>query len=182
MCICTQILHSKHTDTLRAEVVTSIWGNGDTGPLFVHLPESGASAQFVADVNTKFGGKLKVVISRTGSHFMNAEATIVYYEEPSAQVVCVCVSLLAVENLAVSQRQPCRLRSHWLMCVDRDYRFEMSGATLGVNTHTHTDVRMYIYIQMHTYREREREPCIHIYIYINIYIYIYVYTSTHLQT
>ncbi len=171
MCICTQILHSKHTDTLRAEVVTSIWGNGDTGPLFVHLPESGASAQFVADVNTKFGGKLKVVISRTGSHFMNAEATIVYYEEPSAQVVCVCVSLLAVENLAVSQRQPCRLRSHWLMCVDRDYRFEMSGATLGVNTHTHTDVCMYIYLYINAYiqRERERERERAMYSYICIY-------------
>ena len=87
MCVCTQILHSKHTNTLRAEVVTSIWGNGDTGPLFVHLPESSSSAHIVADLNAKFGGKLKVVISRTGSHFMNAEATIVYYEEPSAQVV-----------------------------------------------------------------------------------------------
>ena len=87
MCVCTQILHSKHTNTLRAKVVTSIWGNGDTGPLFVHLPESSSSAHIVADLNAKFGGKLKVVISRTGSHFMNAEATIVYYEEPSAQVV-----------------------------------------------------------------------------------------------
>ena len=91
MCVSTQLLHSKHTNSLRAEVVTSIWGNGDTGPLFVHLPESSSSAHIVADLNAKFGGKLKVVISRTGSHFMNAEATIVYYEEPSAQVVYIGV-------------------------------------------------------------------------------------------
>ena len=63
------------------KVVTSIWANGDVGPVCIHFaPSSHISRDVIAKMNTAYKGRLWVTISRTPNHFMDAESTLDYWE------------------------------------------------------------------------------------------------------
>ncbi len=62
-------------------VVTSVWGNGDLGPVCIHFAASAnVPNDLIKRVNEEFNNRLWVTVSRRDNHFMSADATVDYWE------------------------------------------------------------------------------------------------------
>jgi hypothetical protein len=71
------VIEARHPHT----VVTSIWGNGDVGPL-VYFFAAGTFPQKEADrLNKKFRGRLYICFAAGDTHFMCGETTLRVWEE-----------------------------------------------------------------------------------------------------
>lgn len=69
--------NSRHSVTL----VTSLWGNGETGPLTVVLPLGFLPDSDVDSLRQKFEPEVYFISSGRGSHFMTGDTIVTYYEE-----------------------------------------------------------------------------------------------------
>ena len=61
-------------------VVTSCWGNGTAGPLFMNVVPGEYNQKILNDFNEEHKGLYYVNVSETESHFMTAESTCIMYE------------------------------------------------------------------------------------------------------
>lgn len=58
--------------------VSSVWGNGDLGPLGVCVATGQLKASLINEINSAYAGHIYVFESGTESHFMTADTTILY--------------------------------------------------------------------------------------------------------
>lgn len=61
--------------------ITSVWGNGELGPLGICVAQKGLAQQFIKEFNKEWYGHAYIFESGTESHFMNADTTIQYFQE-----------------------------------------------------------------------------------------------------
>ena len=61
-------------------VVTSCWGNGVAGPMFMNVPAGEYSQALLNEFNMSHRGEYFVNVSETDTHFMTAESTCIMYE------------------------------------------------------------------------------------------------------
>ena len=73
--------NSRHSIT----IITSLWGNGECGPLTCVLPLGFISDDALADLKNRFSPECYFLSSGRSSHFMNAESVVLYYENVLAE-------------------------------------------------------------------------------------------------
>lgn len=66
--------------------VSSIWGNGDLGPLAMCVANGSLKRTFIAEINQCYHGAIFIFESGSESHYMNAETTLLYLSELIAPV------------------------------------------------------------------------------------------------
>lgn len=66
--------------------VSSIWGNGDLGPLAMCVSSGSLKRTFVSEINQCYHGSIYIFESGSESHFMTAETTLLYLAELVAPV------------------------------------------------------------------------------------------------
>jgi len=57
-------------------VTTSIWGNGDPGPITIVLGEGVFPTNLIDSLNKKYEGQVYVMTSGCDTHFMDTDSTI----------------------------------------------------------------------------------------------------------
>ena len=60
---------------------TSTWSDGTPGPLLSVWKEGTISHATIQKLNTRYAGRMLVVVTRSDTHFMNGELTVRYLEE-----------------------------------------------------------------------------------------------------
>jgi hypothetical protein len=60
---------------------TSTWSDGTQGPLLSVWKEGSISQETINRVNTRYAGRMMVMVTRSDTHFMNGELTVKYLEE-----------------------------------------------------------------------------------------------------
>ena len=60
---------------------TSTWSDGTPGPLLSVWKEGTISHATMQKLNSRFAGRMLVVVTRSDTHFMNGELTVRYLEE-----------------------------------------------------------------------------------------------------
>jgi len=60
---------------------TSTWSDGTAGPLLSVWKEGTISQEAITRINTRYAGRMLVMVTRSDTHFMNGELTVRYLEE-----------------------------------------------------------------------------------------------------
>ncbi|CAK9034667.1 unnamed protein product [Durusdinium trenchii] len=62
-------------------MVTSLWGNGECGPLCLVLPSGFLSSEKILDLQSRFAPGLFIICTERESHFMNGDTVMDYFEQ-----------------------------------------------------------------------------------------------------
>lgn len=68
--------------------VTSVWGNGEMGPLGICIPTNSVALSFQKTFNADYSGHAFLFESGSESHFMSADTTLLYLQELVAPALC----------------------------------------------------------------------------------------------
>jgi hypothetical protein len=60
---------------------TSTWSDGTQGPLLSVWKEGSISQEVINRINSRYAGRMLVMVTRSDTHFMNGELTVRYLEE-----------------------------------------------------------------------------------------------------
>lgn len=68
--------------------VTSLWANGEVGPLGICVPTGSVKRSFIQEINSAYHASIYIFESGSESHFMTAETTLQYLTELIAPAAC----------------------------------------------------------------------------------------------